>query len=381
MIHSAIRRILVAGLRFSTSDEDRLRSLTQSLRSYRLDGAPLFASWIEELKAALGLQKGLIYGLRREAVGLSLSFAFSAGMRIGQEQSRAELDAMVRTAPGRWGIYDPERPEVVQRNRAFAFPPVEVFIEQLQRKEDLALAYGVETREAATDALVGFRHCAHYFRRAGIDKDFQLRALVCDGGSLLAWVGGMCAEEPSANHRRLLDALVPALTDRLRFENQLNTSRLAAAALGEALESLSRPAFLVRVNGAVELANTAGQALLAHNPSLMREELAEIARGRSRPEGYACRPVQAPGMADHLLVLGPVRQTKLDKLADASHAWRLSPRQRQVLERVLRGQSNKLIASDLQCSERTVEVHLTGLFRKAGVQSRSELTARYWLDG
>jgi two-component system response regulator DctR len=51
----------------------------------------------------------------------------------------------------------------------------------------------------------------------------------------------------------------------------------------------------------------------------------------------------------------------------------LSPRERQVMERVLAGDYNKTIADDLGIAVRTVEVHRARIFEKMGVRSAVEL--------
>jgi DNA-binding CsgD family transcriptional regulator len=55
---------------------------------------------------------------------------------------------------------------------------------------------------------------------------------------------------------------------------------------------------------------------------------------------------------------------------------RLSPRERQVLDRLVRGESVKQVAARLGLSHRTVEGHVKSLHRKFGVSSRGELLAR-----
>ena len=52
---------------------------------------------------------------------------------------------------------------------------------------------------------------------------------------------------------------------------------------------------------------------------------------------------------------------------------RLTARERQVMERVLAGKLNKVIADELQISMRTVEVHRANLFEKMGVRTAVEL--------
>jgi RNA polymerase sigma factor (sigma-70 family) len=50
----------------------------------------------------------------------------------------------------------------------------------------------------------------------------------------------------------------------------------------------------------------------------------------------------------------------------------LTEREREVLNLVVEGRTNKEIASGLNITERTVEQHLTHIYRKLGVSSRSE---------
>ncbi|MGO4391690.1 response regulator transcription factor [Variovorax sp. M-6] len=57
-------------------------------------------------------------------------------------------------------------------------------------------------------------------------------------------------------------------------------------------------------------------------------------------------------------------QTQLD---------RLSPRERQVLDGVLRGRLNKQIAGDMGIAEKTVKVHRARVMEKMGVRSVAEL--------
>jgi DNA-binding NarL/FixJ family response regulator len=56
-----------------------------------------------------------------------------------------------------------------------------------------------------------------------------------------------------------------------------------------------------------------------------------------------------------------------------AHPVRLSPRERQLLELLSRGHSNKQIGYALSISEGTVKVYFSRLFRKVGVADRFEL--------
>lgn len=58
--------------------------------------------------------------------------------------------------------------------------------------------------------------------------------------------------------------------------------------------------------------------------------------------------------------------------------WGLSPRQVEVLQHLAHGASNREIAKALGVAERTVEVHVSELLKRAGVDARARLVARFW---
>ena len=60
------------------------------------------------------------------------------------------------------------------------------------------------------------------------------------------------------------------------------------------------------------------------------------------------------------------------KLTNSDLMNNLSVREREVLELLSRGYSNKDIAKDLYISEKTVKTHLKNIFRKLGVNKRTE---------
>jgi two-component system response regulator FixJ len=88
---------------------------------------------------------------------------------------------------------------------------------------------------------------------------------------------------------------------------------------------------------------------------------------------------------------GAFRRAKLsDRFPEAEGAARriaaLSPREREVLDALVRGQSNKIIAFDLGLSVRTVEVHRARMMDRLGVRQLGEavrlaVMARFAPDG
>jgi two-component system response regulator FixJ len=67
------------------------------------------------------------------------------------------------------------------------------------------------------------------------------------------------------------------------------------------------------------------------------------------------------------------RQRLYDHDLLLEHIGALSERERQVFERVADGQANKVIAQDLNVSERTVEVHRSNVMRKMKARTLAEL--------
>jgi DNA-binding NarL/FixJ family response regulator len=62
---------------------------------------------------------------------------------------------------------------------------------------------------------------------------------------------------------------------------------------------------------------------------------------------------------------------EVDRRAAPDVLARLTPRQRDVLELLVQGRSNKEIARELDLGEGTVKIHLAALFRNLGVRNRS----------
>lgn len=140
-----------------------------------------------------------------------------------------------------------------------------------------------------------------------------------------------------------------------------------------------------------------GAAILAQEtPDGLRLHHVNAAAGRRLKTAAECTTREAT--AERLLSDGAFRRLSLDvdaapvllvetrhqegdrheRQEQLSKAWRLSPRQAEVLQWVVRGETNKGIAQRLAISVSMVEQHLSELYRKAGAESRPALVAAFW---
>ena len=67
------------------------------------------------------------------------------------------------------------------------------------------------------------------------------------------------------------------------------------------------------------------------------------------------------------------RRTRAEEEAIRARIALLTPRENEVMQRVVRGQANKVIAMDLGVSQRTVELHRARVMRKLRLRSVAEL--------
>jgi len=85
------------------------------------------------------------------------------------------------------------------------------------------------------------------------------------------------------------------------------------------------------------------------------------------------RPV-SPEVAAHLLDI----DDDIDLAdPDAPDLRRLTPREREVVRLIARGYSYREAASELGISVKTLEHHMTSIFKKLGIASRHQLSARF----
>lgn len=58
----------------------------------------------------------------------------------------------------------------------------------------------------------------------------------------------------------------------------------------------------------------------------------------------------------------------------------LSNREKQIALKIMEGLPNKLIASDLYISERTVKFHCANIYKKLSIRNRHALVSQYYRD-
>jgi DNA-binding CsgD family transcriptional regulator len=205
-----------------------------------------------------------------------------------------------------------------------------------------------------------------------------MRVLICDGPLLLAWFGVWRAERFTPADEQLVETLLAPLQRRLRVDRMLDAASSLDGTVSS-LEALASPAFLLSQRGAIEFANAAGLRLLeARGPALigsLREALANPGSSKD----VTVVSLESGGMrARALIVLRSDQGSSTPRLAVFGQRWGLTPREEQVLALLVRGNANKDIATALCCRPRTVEAHVAAALRKARVDSRAHLVAKFW---
>lgn len=107
-------------------------------------------------------------------------------------------------------------------------------------------------------------------------------------------------------------------------------------------------------------AGAAGYLLKNIETEALVDALRRVARGES---------VISPQMTTRL-VRGYRLQPAVETPPPASERDRLSPREREILACLARGDTNKEIARHLELSESTVKIHIQNIFKKLGLNSR-----------
>jgi PAS domain S-box-containing protein len=117
-------------------------------------------------------------------------------------------------------------------------------------------------------------------------------------------------------------------------------------------------------------------------PVIMVTGSADVKKAVQAMKAGACDFIEKPASAKAILAAveaaagDQTSRTELDTLQLEAERFKeqLTPRQREILQRVIAGQANKIIAFDLGISQRTVENHRAAIMRKSGVGSLAALS-------
>lgn len=341
--------------KLAVSDVSRVRAIQAELAVIHLDARSAVNSVLPEIRQLVQTETLLVLCPALRATGWGIGRYhddnFSNATRFKQLVSR-----FLATAPRRYAWYDAVRPEPDQRNRVLdpfdIIPPGEF-----------------EASEIYQQVLLPMR--LHQHR--------QPRVLLCDGASLLAWFGAFHAGPIDHRQLELLAAVAPAMRSRLAIERRLQTSPRDMAALEAALEQLGVPALVIGASGHIFDANTAAYALLATRGAEVHGALLDALAGRASTLGFALVSLAERGSPGSWLATLRTNSAEAQIaacLAKVTQRWQLTRRQCQVLGQIVDGQANTTIAATAGTTERAVELHVTALFDRAGVDSRSALVAR-----
>jgi DNA-binding CsgD family transcriptional regulator len=340
--------------RLNARTRQRVRDIVESISLFTPGGPGALSSLTPELPNLLGAEKANCFALRPHGERLALASQETAGLRPDAPRL---FDAwLARQPPLGWSMFNAVRPEPAQRNRVV----------------DLAILERMTGRPPQAFPIFAL------LETLGVSKDQQLRTLVCDGASLLAYVG-VYQPEPFAPHqKRVLAALVPSLARRLRLERVVAQAARQAAALQAALDAIGRPAFVVAANGTILDLNASGRVMLERSGADVRRSLADAIARRPGRYAFELTELRSAGEPRSFLAVlrADARQPARERLVMATASrLGLTPRKREVLDLVVRGMTNATIAAELGVSERAVEMHVTSIFDRAGVENRAALVA------
>jgi len=335
-----------------------LREISDEMATLRLGEPSVIPSVLPRIRALLEVENLVVYCPSERLVGWGLERLDHDNLANGSRFS-ATLRGFLEHAPFRFAFYNPIEPEAEQRDRVV---------------EAVSLVDGEVFRAS------GFYR--EVLAPLGLERHLQLRALVCEETSLLAWVGSFHDGLIHDHQLRSFTALLPVLRKRLSIERLLQRPRLIHAAHDLILDQIGDPAFLLGQRGELVFANRAGRTLLDRERGQIVETLQRIVDGTRDIERVNVVPLTSVGVPPCTLVVlrRDTEDQRIEQRVDAAaRRWDLTPRQRDVLRHLVRGHGNTTIAELLGIGERAVELHVTAMFDRAGLESRSSLVARVLL--
>lgn len=338
----------------SNVDVDSLADLIRQIEVVSDSASPALGEITSWLSA---LVPGLTVLMRPTLTehGWDVEYLHSAGLHPSLDRAaRAHFAQVLATAPRRGPIttFNPLWVEERRRNRVVA-------------------AHGFTKEEESLHIVSNMR---------GILGNARMSTMLCDGPLLL----GCVASFRKTPYRRREQAIFQAISEPLRRRVRWERSRSSLACPPEAwhtvLEAIDSPAFLVRRTGSIEHANAMGSRWLDFGNvdvfELLEAARASVPIANSHVDRY---PLGVPGDCwGELLILRLSEGARERRALRARQSWHLSDREVDVLLLVAEGLSNKDLAVRSRLSLKTIEWHVSSLLKKARVESRTQLVARFW---
>lgn len=285
-------------------------------------------------------------------------------------------------------------PELVERYAAVVYPVADA----------VALI-----DQARTGQTVSVSRSPLFDEELGGQLGARMHVVAVDSGMLWGWlclVRGPQEEAFDADEMRLMARLGPHVGAGLRRAALLDAARQA-----ETDDSPASPVVLVVSDRGQVSMRGAGSARVAEDlagpgwdpsrpPPAVAGALARLyeAERQSQPDddGALEGIVRVQGRSGRwyeisasraesrrtdgtsVVVIAPVRAE--GRLNVLSRLYGLTPREREVVQRVAHGKSTKAIARELRLSPYTIQEHIGKASEKVGVRGRRELVARLFLD-
>lgn len=363
-------------------DTARVRSIAREIRSFSDDGRSALERVLEPIRELLGASNAATYRVDWTGSQLSLGYVHAVGT-LANYPIATVMSREIAAARKRFGFFDPLKPEARQRNRgirlgrgAEVMNNAEAALERLRK-----LGVAEEEQGEALSSLLTYARGV--FEPLGLLPLHQTRVLVCDGPSMLAWVGAFHEEPADVRVEQALERLVPALKQRLKLESELRVTRFQLSCLSSALDAVGGAAVICSPEGHVLHANAAARMRLDSGDGVLaatlQDALKRHAANEALPAGVELSSIGAVGMRPcHLVVFRAGPKDLAGRLREATVRWGFTSRQLDVLALLVAGEMNRTIATTLGCSERTVEIHVTNIFDRMGVDCRAAAVGRFY---
>jgi DNA-binding CsgD family transcriptional regulator len=336
-------------------DQKRVDTIRAELGTIRVGQACVMSSVLDEVRDLLDTEWILLHAGSDDGGGWQIARWHEAGGSSHRWMVERAL-SRVSTVPLFESLV---RPPVAHRNRV------------------------VEMMGWADRHMPGWRRSLRMYTEilepSGLHRHKQPRALLCDGPALVGFFAAYHPGTVTRRQMRVMSGLVRPLRDRLVLEKHLAGVPRTSGALRCALEALGAPAFIVGATGRIHETNSAARALLVDSHVELRRAFADAVAGRPNAFGIELVPISDRGLPSHFLAIVRTEsvETRIAACVQLCVArWGLTPRQSAVLALLARGLANATIAVTLGTGERTIELHVTAIFDRAGVDSRAALVAR-----